>query len=133
MTMYAMISLTQLDPNRAITIDHCDMVHVQWQYMTIRLNVTGLLSLIDFLEAPQHDCVPSRHFAIQGTPDDGYVLWIQNAGVRLTLDEFTQFLSLLKDAVREIRRLGKRPSAAHLPDAFKLTSDATMTPLYSAN
>lgn len=125
--------LIQLDRNRAIHIDKADMVHVQWQYITIRLNVTGLLCLINYLEQPCTSCDVSRYFSLEGTPDDGFVLWIQSAGLRLSHAELRQFMDLLQEAVVKIRMLGKVANAAHLPSAFKLTCEAPTVESYSKN
>lgn len=125
--------LVQLDANRAVRIDEADMVHIQWHYLTIRLNMTGVLCLINFLETPCDECPVSSHFSLSGTPDDGYALWIQNAGLRLSFEDLRLFSELLKRAVQQIRQHGKIDSAEHLPDPLKLMCDVRMAPVYSAN
>lgn len=125
--------LTTTTPYATMHIADDDMIHVHWKHVTIRLNVTGLIYLVDFLSGARSQRRRETWFAISGTPDDGYQLWIQDIGLRLTPDDFQQFYHLLADGLTHLRHMGKTDTANHLPDWLKLTVGATPTGCFADN
>lgn len=78
-----------------------DMVHIVWRHVTLRLNVTGLIYLIDFLDgSPRYRNIG---FEAYGNMDDGFEIWVQNVGLRLSTDECYQFKQLLVDGLATLR------------------------------
>lgn len=118
---------------QAIHIDQNDMIHITWKHVTIRLNVTGLIYLSAYLDGDQRHKRCAVDFQIFGTPDDGYQLWIQEVGLRLSVDDFQQFKRLLQDGLAALRRMGKAIEPDTLPDYLKLTVLATPMRDFSCN
>lgn len=125
--------LTMVNANEAVNIADDDMVYVQWRHVTIRLNVTGLIYLVDFINGDWSPQRQSRIFDLCGSPDDGYQLWIQEVGLRLSPDDFQRFQRLLCDALATLKAIGKSDGAEHLPDYLKLTVEAVPTGYFTAN
>ncbi|MEM6529440.1 MAG: hypothetical protein AAF653_14180, partial [Chloroflexota bacterium] len=95
------------------------------------INVTGLIYLVDFLDGNERR--GTIGFEVYGTPDDGYQIWIQDVGLRLSNTECHMFKQLLADALANLRNIGKTGTAHHLPDFLKLTVDATVAGQPSLN
>lgn len=117
--------LTEQSKTAAVHIADDDMIHITWRHVTFRLNATGMIYLVNFLNGEDHRAIG---FEAYGSPDDGYQIWIQNIGLRLSTEECRRFTQLLKDGLAALRQRGKTGDACHLPDCLKLT-----VPLYSAN
>ncbi len=90
--------LSKCDIDRQIEVCDNDMIHVTWQHMTFRLNVTGLIQLVRFLDM-DYEGELSRYFVLDGNMDDGYNLWIHDVAIHLTVDELRTFRYLLEDAL----------------------------------
>lgn len=116
--------------SQAVHMDANDMIHITWKHVTIRLNVTGLIYLVDFVNGHRAHTIG---FAITGTMDDGYQLWIEEVGLRLTPDDFERFKQLLQDGVAMLRTLGKTRDADHLPACLRMTVLASTPAAYSDN
>lgn len=122
--------ITMNNTHEALHIDHNDMIHLTWKHVTIRLNVTGLIYLVDRL----HD--GPRWMAgleVFGTPDDGYQIWIQDVGLRLSTEECQRFKDLAQDGLTILRKIGKAITPNHLPDYLKLTIEAKPIGIVSTN
>lgn len=111
--------LTSQTNRGAMHIAENDMIHITWKHATLRLNVTGLIYLVNFLNGNQRR--QSVGFDVYGTPDDGYQIWIQDIGIRLSTADCHQFKQLLVDGLAALKQLGKDHSSRHLPDSLKLT------------
>ncbi len=116
--------------NEAVHIAANDMIHITWRHATLRINVTGLLYLVEFMNGNTRRAIGFDAF---GTLDDGYELWIQDIGLRLSPDDAYRFRQLLVDGLQSLRTLGKNGEAAHLPDCLKLTVPAEQTSRIHAN
>lgn len=104
MTQYTEMPLTQQAHNKAIHITQDDMLHIVWKHATIRMNVTGLIYLLRYLNGTLTTNERSSHFEITGTPDDGYQLWIQDIGLRLSPDDYRSFKQLLTDGMLSLQQ-----------------------------
>lgn len=91
--------LTQHGARRAILIDQDDMLHIVWSHATLRMNLTGLVHLLRYLEADYHPRPEARVFEITGNLDDGFVLWVQDVALRLDTNDYLAFRNLIKAAV----------------------------------
>jgi len=60
-------------------------------------------------------------FEAFGTPDDGYQIWIQDVGLRLSRENCERFKQLLVNGLEVLKQMGKSGEANHLPDCLKLT------------
>lgn len=93
--------LTMQNRKKAIYIADDAMVHIIWQHATLCLNVTGLIYLIDFLDGnPNYRNIG---FEAYGNMDDGFEIWVQNVGLRLSTDDCYQFKQLLVDGLASLR------------------------------
>ena len=110
--------LTTQAANEAVHIAENDMIHITWRHVTLRINVTGMIYLVDFLNGNTRQM---NQFEAYGTLDDGYQIWIQDVGLRLSPQDCHRFKQLLVDGLASLRSMGKRGDAAHLPDCLKLT------------
>jgi len=110
--------LTTQRANETVHIAEDDMIHIMWRHITLRINVTGFIYLVDFLKGEDRRTIG---FEAYGTPDDGYQIWIQDAGLRLSTQDCMRFTQLLEDGLNALRQMGKSGKAAHLPDCLKLT------------
>lgn len=122
--------LTMKSASQTIRIDTNDMIHITWKHATIRLNVTGLIYLVDFVNGERAHTVG---FDITGTMDDGYQLWIEDIGLRLTPAEFEIFTQLLEDGLQTLRALGKTNNTQWLPACLRMTTVSAMGASYSQN
>lgn len=125
--------LTMVNANEAVNIADDDMIHIRWKHVTLRLNVTGLIYLVDFLNGSGSRSRQLSSFDLFGSPDDGYQLWIQDVGLRLSPDDFRRFRRLLDEALVALKGMGKHGSAHHLPDCLKLTAEAVPSGSFSEN
>lgn len=126
--------LTQQTSRRAIYIGDDDMIHIVWKHVTIQLNLTGLQYLARYLQqgCALRPCL--RCFQLNGTADDGYQLWIQDIGLRLSPVDFQSFHHLLDSALDTLKRAGRVGTPlAHLPGDLALTTEASVSMAYSAN
>lgn len=117
-----------MNTQQALHIADNDMIHIVWKHVTIRLNVTGLIYLVDFLEGKRRHHGRVIGFDITANPDDGYQVWVEDIGLRLSSAEFEQFKALLCEGLEQLRRVGKA-EALRLPHCLKLTA-ALPTPAY---
>ncbi len=123
--------LSKQSTNKSIHITEDDMIHIIWKHVTIRINVTGLIYLVDFLDGDfKREAVG---FKAYGTLDDGFQIWIQDIGLRLSSTESVEFKKLLTDGLEMLRIMGKKGRANHLPDCFKLTVDHQIDCQFSNN
>ena len=123
--------LTMQTTHEALHIADNDMIFITWKHATIRINVTGLIYLVDFLNGDERR--RAIGFDVLGTPDDGYQIWIADAGLRLTPDECQRFKQLLEDGLSSLREMGKDASPNDLPDCLKLTDDAHVSGVFHQN
>lgn len=91
---------------QAVHIAPNDMIHITWKHASIRLNVTGLIYLADFLNGVCRHPRCRTDFQIMGTPDDGYQVWIQAVGLRLSADDFQHFKTLINDSLSHLKAGG---------------------------
>lgn len=97
-------TLVQQAHNRAVVMTSDDMLHITWKHVTLHLNVTGMVYLLRFLNNTLHIEDATCHFDIYGTPDDGYTLWIQDVGLRLSPQDLIAFKELLSDAILALKQ-----------------------------
>lgn len=123
--------LTQQTAYQSLHIADDDMIHIIWKHATIRINVTGLIYLVDFMNGDRHRKIMGLE--VTGTPDDGYQIWIQDVGLRLTTLEYQRLRDLLTDGLSALRATNAPASSDYLPDSLKLTVALTSTGTYSQN
>jgi len=123
--------ITMQHKNSALHIAEDDMIHITWKHMTVRINVTGLICLVDFLNGNPR--LRTVGFEVFGNMDDGYEIWIQDVGIRLTASETADFKELLVDGLEMLRKMGKDGTSNHLPNMFKLTTRMNSTNPFSSN
>lgn len=111
--------LVKQQSNRALHIADNDMIHIMWKHVTLRINVTGLICLVEFLNGNQRH--RSVGFEVFGNLDDGFQIWIADVGLRLTVAECYDFKRLLNDGLAMLRDMGKHGTAYTLPNSLKLT------------
>lgn len=116
--------------HEAIHIAENDMIYITWRHATLRINVTGFMYLVDFLNGNPRRMVGFDAF---GTPDDGYELWVQDVGLRLSPSDAHRFRQLLVNGLDALRDMGKRGDAHHLPDHLKLTIPVEQAGQFSYN
>ncbi|MEO1287252.1 MAG: hypothetical protein AAFV93_05750 [Chloroflexota bacterium] len=129
--MYKLNMLSKQKENRAIHIADDDMIHITWKHVTIRLNVTGLIYLVEFLNGD--DSKATMGFEAYGTLDDGFQIWVLDVGLRLSPVECAEFKQLLEDGLATLRSLGKNDCTCHLPDSLKLTVAHKPSTIFSGN
>ena len=123
--------LARKTAHEAVYIDQNDMIHITWRHITFRINATGFIYLVDFLNGD--DRRRAIGFDVYGTPDDGYCLWIQDAGLRLSPADSHRFKQLLVDGLTALRDMGKHGETHHLPHHLKLTFKADSLNHFSHN
>lgn len=126
-------TLTTLSASQTVAIGANDMIYITWKHATIRLNVTGLIYLGDFLTGKHLRQGQRIGFHLSGNQDDGYQLWVQEVGLRLTCSDFERFKCLVLDAVSALRQMGTPSPTSHLPDSLKLTVEVAPTAAYYQN
>ena len=125
--------LAEVKANQSVHIMQDDMIHITWKHVTIRLNATGLIYLVDYLEGKRRHHFRVIGFDLTANPDDGYQLWIQDVGLRLSAEEFDAFKQLLQTSLSSLRQMGSIKSANHLPHLLKLTVAASPASAFSQN
>jgi len=104
MRPFAENTLVKQAHNRAVAITADDMLHVTWKHVTFHLNVTGMVYLLRFLNNTLSPEDATNHFVLYGNPDDGYELWIQDVGLRLSGADTDHFKQLLSDALLALKQ-----------------------------
>lgn len=120
--------LSMVNSRQAVHIAGDDMIHIIWKHATIRLNVTGLIYLVDYLNGERRSRRCGIDFQVTGSPDDGYQLWIQDVGLRLSPEQYEQFQQMLEDGLTMLRAAGKAPEAASLLRGLAMTKAQAFSP-----
>ncbi len=126
--------LTKQAAHQMIHICQNDMIYITWQHATIRLNVTGLMYLKRYLD----DSLPLSQipscFEITGSPDDGYQLWIQDVGLRLSLENYRAFKRLLDDSLVQLKERNEALTQQLLTEELVFTVEVeAVSTLFSTN
>jgi hypothetical protein len=126
--------LTKQAAHQMIHICQNDMIYITWRHATIRLNVTGLMYLQRYLD----DSLPLSQipscFEITGSPDDGYRLWIQDVGLKLSLDGYRDFKCLLDDSLHQLRQRNESLTEQSLTEDLVFTVEVeAVSTLFSTN
>ncbi|MEL6525760.1 MAG: hypothetical protein AAFQ07_08625 [Chloroflexota bacterium] len=104
MRPFAEDTLVKQAHNRAVAITTDDMLHITWKHVTLHLNVTGMVYLVRYLNNTLLPEDATNHFTLYGNPDDGYELWIQDVGLRLSPEDTVCFKDLLSDALLALKQ-----------------------------
>jgi len=93
--------LSMQSSQHTIHISDDDMIHITWKHVTLCINPTGLIYLLDFLDGSP--CFRNIGFEAYGNMDDGFEIWIENVGLRLSTDDCIKFKQLLTDGLNTLR------------------------------